>query len=149
MASSYVVVWFVFVFAWAANFVIRVGFSALLPPIIREFDRCVIYAVGNKVVWPFRALPMPPAPYLPTAKLSPPVLFDAATVPLLAHVDEVVDDHSTEVAQPELAGDFLGRGQVQAKCGFFGVIVRPEIAAVDVNRDEGLSLLDHDRAAIR
>ena len=52
-------------------------------PIIREFDRCVIYAVGNKVVWPFRAPPMPPAPYLPTAKLSPPVLFDAATVPLI------------------------------------------------------------------
>jgi hypothetical protein len=52
-------------------------------PIRREFDRCVIYAVGNKVVWPFRLPPMPPPPYVPAAKLSPPVLFDAATVPLM------------------------------------------------------------------
>jgi class 3 adenylate cyclase len=52
-------------------------------PIVREFDRCVIYAVGNKVVWPFRAPPMPPPPYLPAAKPSPPIPFDAATVPLI------------------------------------------------------------------
>lgn len=52
-------------------------------PIRREFDRCVIYAVGNKVVWPFLLPPMPPPPYVPAAKLSPPVLFDAATVPLV------------------------------------------------------------------
>ena len=30
-------------------------------PIARDFDRCVIYAVGDKVVWPFLAPPMPPA----------------------------------------------------------------------------------------
>ena len=52
-------------------------------PIARDFDRCVIYAVGNKVVWPFMAPPMPPAPYVPAAKLSPPVLLDPATVPLI------------------------------------------------------------------
>jgi len=52
-------------------------------PLAREFDRCVIYAVGNKVVWPFRLPPMPPAPYVPAAKLSPPVLLDPATVPLI------------------------------------------------------------------
>jgi class 3 adenylate cyclase len=52
-------------------------------PIVREFDRCVIYAVGNKVVWPFRAPPMPPPPYLPAARPSPPIPFDAATVPLI------------------------------------------------------------------
>src|SRR5215510_7584909 len=33
---SYVVVWILLIFAWAANFVIRVGFSALLPSIIDE-----------------------------------------------------------------------------------------------------------------
>jgi hypothetical protein len=53
-------------------------------PIVREFDPCMIYAVGNEVVWPFRPPPMPPAPYVPSAKLSPPVPFDAAKVPLIA-----------------------------------------------------------------
>ena len=52
-------------------------------PIRREFDRCVIYAVGNKVVWPFLAPPMPPAPYVPATRPSPPVPFDPATVPLV------------------------------------------------------------------
>lgn len=53
-------------------------------PVVREFDRCVIYAVGNNVVWPFRAPPMPPPPYVPAARPSPPIPFDAATVPLIA-----------------------------------------------------------------
>jgi len=52
-------------------------------PIVREFDRCMIYAVGNDVVWSYRAPPMPPAPYVPAKKLSPPVSFDPATVPLI------------------------------------------------------------------
>jgi len=36
MGSPYVLVWLLFVLAWAANFVIRVGFSALLPAIIQD-----------------------------------------------------------------------------------------------------------------
>ncbi len=51
--------------------------------ILREFDRCVLYAVGNKVVWPFLAPPMPPPPYVPVARPSPPIPFDAAAVPLV------------------------------------------------------------------
>src|SRR5882672_8262514 len=35
---SYVLVWILLIFAWAANFVIRIGFSALLPSIIDEFQ---------------------------------------------------------------------------------------------------------------
>ena len=52
-------------------------------PIVRDFDRCVIYAVGNKVVWPFLAPPMPPPPYVPATRPSPPIPFDAAAVPLV------------------------------------------------------------------
>ena len=52
-------------------------------PIVRDFDRCVIYAVGNRVVWPFLAPPMPPAPYVPATRPSPPIPFDAAAVPLV------------------------------------------------------------------
>ena len=34
----YVVVWLLLIFAWAANFVIRIGFSALLPSIMTELE---------------------------------------------------------------------------------------------------------------
>src|SRR3989442_3165818 len=34
----YVLVWLLLIFAWAANFVIRTGFSALLPSIIGELQ---------------------------------------------------------------------------------------------------------------
>jgi adenylate cyclase len=53
-------------------------------PLIREFDRCRIYAVGNDVVWTFRAPPMPPPPHVPAKRPSPPIAFDPATVPLVA-----------------------------------------------------------------
>src|SRR5213080_3597714 len=36
--SSYVIVWVLLILAWAANFVIRIGFSALLPSIIDELQ---------------------------------------------------------------------------------------------------------------
>jgi adenylate cyclase len=52
-------------------------------PIVRDFDRCVVYAIGNEVVWPFLAPPMPPPPYVPATRPSPPIPFDAATVPMV------------------------------------------------------------------
>jgi adenylate cyclase len=52
-------------------------------PMVREFDRCVLYAVGNKVVWPFLAPPTPPPPYVSAARPSPPIPFNAAAVPLV------------------------------------------------------------------
>jgi predicted MFS family arabinose efflux permease len=36
--SPYVLVWLLLIFAWAANFVIRIGFSALLPSIMSELS---------------------------------------------------------------------------------------------------------------
>jgi predicted MFS family arabinose efflux permease len=36
--ASYVLVWLLLILAWAANFVIRIGFSALLPSIITELE---------------------------------------------------------------------------------------------------------------
>lgn len=61
MASSYVVVWFLFVFAWTANFAIRVGFSALLPPIIRELDLSYAQAgaLASAFFWAYLALQLP------------------------------------------------------------------------------------------
>jgi adenylate cyclase len=52
-------------------------------PIVRAIDRCMTYAVGNNVVWSYRTPPLPPPPYVPAARPSPPIPFDPATVPLL------------------------------------------------------------------
>jgi adenylate cyclase len=51
---------------------------------MREFDRCMLYAVGNDVVWTYRMPPVPPFPYMPAKRPSPPILLDPATVPLIA-----------------------------------------------------------------
>jgi len=52
-------------------------------PIVRPIDRCMTYAVGNNVIWSYRAPPLPPPPYIPAARPSPAIPFDPATVPLL------------------------------------------------------------------
>lgn len=52
-------------------------------PVIREFDRCMTYAVGNDVVWSYRLPPLPPPPYVPATRPSPPITLDPATVPLM------------------------------------------------------------------
>ncbi len=31
-------------------------------PVVRAYDRCMLYAVENDVVWSFRSPPMPPPP---------------------------------------------------------------------------------------
>jgi class 3 adenylate cyclase len=52
-------------------------------PIVRPIDRCMIYAVGNNVVWSYRMPPLPPPPYVPAARPAPAIPFDPAMVPLL------------------------------------------------------------------
>jgi len=52
-------------------------------PIVRDFDRCQMYAVGNDVVWSFRSPAMPPPPYVPMTRPNPAIPFDPATAPLL------------------------------------------------------------------
>ena len=71
-----------------------------------------------------------------------------AAMAFLAHVDEIVDDHAAEVAQPQLAGDLLGSLQIHLEGGFLGVVVRAEVAAVHVDGHQRLRLVDDDRAAV-
>jgi len=51
--------------------------------VVRDYDRCTVYAVGNDVVWTFRPPAMPPPPYVPATRPQPPIPFDPATAPLL------------------------------------------------------------------
>ena len=55
-------------------------------PVVRAYDGCTLYAVENEVVWAFRSPPMPPPPYVPSTKPSPPIILDPATAPLLSQV---------------------------------------------------------------
>ena len=55
-------------------------------PMVREFDRCSTYAVGNDVVWSFRMPPLPPPPHVPATRPSPPLALDPATVPLINEI---------------------------------------------------------------
>lgn len=58
---SYVTVWLLLVLAWAANFIIRIGFSALLPPIIAELDLSYARAgvLASAFFWAYVAMQIP------------------------------------------------------------------------------------------
>src|SRR5262245_4105439 len=63
----------------------------------------------------------------------------------LFHVDEVEHDDPAEVAQPDLADDLFGRFEVGLDDGVFEAVrFADEFAGVDVNRDQGLGLVDDD-----
>ena len=53
-----------------------------------------------------------------------------------------------KVAEPELTGDLLGGAEVHLVGGLLGVVLDPEVARVDVDRHQGLGLVDDDRAAL-
>ena len=65
------------------------------------------------------------------------------------HVDEVDHDQAAEVAQTQLAGDFVGGFAVGAQRGFLDVAALGGAARVDVDRDQGLGMVDDDGAARR
>ena len=75
--------------------------------------------------------------------------FDLALVAGALHVDEVDDDQSAEVAQPELPGDFVGGLQVRVERGRLDVARLGRARRVDVDRDQGFRMVDHDGPARR
>ncbi len=78
--------------------------------------------------------------------LAHPVL-DLFLVARRAHVDEVDDDQTADVPQPQLAGDLVGGFQVGLQCGLFDVRATGGTRRVDVDRDQRLGRVDHHHAA--
>ena len=76
-------------------------------------------------------------------------LHDLVAVLLDLHVDEVDDDDPADVAEPELAGDLLGRLEVVAEDRLLEVRLADVLAGVDVDHGERLGALDDERAARR
>ena len=76
-------------------------------------------------------------------------VLDLALVLRVLHVDEVDDDQAAEVAQAQLARDFIGRFQVGARRGFLDVGALGCARGVHVHGDQRLGVVDDDRAARR
>ena len=66
---------------------------------------------------------------------------------LRLHVDEVDDDETGEVAQPQLARHLVGGLQVGAQRGLLDAALAGRAAGVDVDRDQRLGLVDDQVAA--
>ena len=83
------------------------------------------------------------------------VVFERVAKPVLdvplifraLHVDEVDDDEAAEVAQTQLARDFIGRFEIGIEGGGLDVAAFGGPGGIDVDRDQRLGVVDDDRPA--
>src|SRR5262249_59028962 len=73
--------------------------------------------------------------------------LDGAVVALLVHVDEIDDDQPGKVPQPKLARDFLGGLEIGLERGILDMMLAGGAPRIDVDRDEGLGLVDDEITA--
>lgn len=92
---------------------------------IRDYDRCMIYAAGNNVVWSFKPPAMPPQPYVAAARPAPPIALDPAAVPLIG-----------DATRKALADDY-------AK------VTRSKVFAIGRSRNDWWSSSDNESDAMR
>ena len=76
-------------------------------------------------------------------------VLDIALVLLRFHVDEVDDDQAAEVAQAQLAGDFVGGFEVGTQRGFLDVGALGGTPGVHVDGDQRFGVVDDHGAARR
>ena len=74
-------------------------------------------------------------------------LFHLRLVLAVPHIDEVDGDEPSQVAQAELAGDFLGGLHVGLEGRFLDIALVRAAAGIDVDRDHGLGGVEHDITA--
>ena len=73
--------------------------------------------------------------------------LDFAVVAASLHVDEVDHDQAGQIAQAQLAADFVGGFQIGLARGFLDRMFAGGAAGIDVDRDQRLGLVDDDIAA--
>ena len=73
--------------------------------------------------------------------------FDRVAVAAVLHVDEIDDDQAGQVAQFQLARDFVGRFEVRLEGGLLDVALAGRPARIDVDRHQGLGGAQHNGAA--
>ena len=74
-------------------------------------------------------------------------VFDRTLVLLRSHVDEVDHDEAAQVADAQLAGNFVGRFQVRIQRGRLDVSALGRPRRVDVDGHQCLGVVDDDTAA--
>ena len=74
-------------------------------------------------------------------------VLDIAPIAALFHVDKVDHDQATQIAQAHLARHFVGGFEVGAGRGLFDVAALDGARRVDVDRNQGFGVIDHDGAA--
>ena len=74
-------------------------------------------------------------------------LFDLAVVAAVFHVDEVDDDQAGQIAQAQLAADFVGGFQIGLARGLLDRMLAGGAAGIHVDRDQRFGLVDDDIAA--
>ena len=75
--------------------------------------------------------------------------FNLAPVLGHAHIDQVVDDDSAQVAQAQLPGDFINGFTVGVVGVGFTIACTAALATVHIDRHHGFGLINHQRAARR
>ena len=73
--------------------------------------------------------------------------LDAAVIALFVHIDEIDDDQAGEIAQAQLARDFVGGLQIGFERGVLDVMFARRAAGIDVDCDQRLGLVEHDVTA--
>ena len=76
-------------------------------------------------------------------------VFNRTLVTYRGHIDKVDNDQAAEVAQAQLAGDFVSRFQVGVEGGLFDVAAAGCARGVDIDSGQGFSGVDNNRAAGR
>ena len=74
-------------------------------------------------------------------------IFDRALIAAFFHVDEVDDDQTADVADAQLAGDFVGGFEVGVGGGGFDVAAARRSRGVDVDGHQRFGVVDDDGAA--
>ncbi len=76
-------------------------------------------------------------------------VFYSTLVTHRRHIDEVDNNQAAEVAQAQLAGDFICCFQVGVERGFFDIAAASCAGGVDVDCGQGFRAVDYDGAAGR
>ena len=72
---------------------------------------------------------------------------DRAVVALLVHIDEIDDDQTRQIAQPELPRDLVGGLEIGLERGVLDVMFARRPTGVDVDRHQRFGLVEDDVAA--
>ena len=74
-------------------------------------------------------------------------IFNFALIFLRAHIDEIDNDQAAEIANTQLARDFIRRFEVSVESRCFDITTLGGARRVDIDRDQRFGVIDNDAAA--